>query len=196
MAMKPYIRCLIGMLLSLVALLLTGEVLAAEFSAQVLTRFQGEETRGKVYVKGNRIRQEFPSGGGAKIIIYNADTKLAWMVMPERKMYLEMPITEEITRSLMQAAKDQGQMNPLGSETVNGYSTNKYETAFRLNGGELRHHIWVAKTLGLIIKVESLDKTFSREYREIKESQVPEAIFAPPADYQKMRLPDAMPATK
>ncbi|MDP1760592.1 MAG: hypothetical protein Q8L43_00010, partial [Deltaproteobacteria bacterium] len=80
MAMKPYIRSFIGMLLSLVALLLTGEVLAAEFSAQVLTRFQGEETRGKVYVKGNLIRQEFPSGGGTKIIIYNADTKLAWMI--------------------------------------------------------------------------------------------------------------------
>lgn len=196
MAMKPYIRSFIGMLLSLVALLLTGEVLAAEFSAQVLTRFQGEETRGKVYVKGNRIRQEFPSGGGAKIIIYNADTKLAWMIMPERKMYLEMPITEEITRSLMHAAKDQGQMNPLGSETVNGYSTNKYETAFRLNGGELRHHIWVAKKLGLIIKVESLDKTFSREYREIKEGEVPEAMFAPPVDYQKMHLPGGMPAIK
>lgn len=196
MAMKPYISSFIGILLSLVALLLTGEVLAAEFSAQVVTRFQGEETRGKVYVKGNRIRQEFPSGGGTKIIIYNADTKLAWMVMPERQMYLEMPITDEITRSLMQAAKDQAQMKPLGSETVNGYSTNKYETAFRLNGGELRHHIWIAKRLGLIIKVDSLDKTFSREYREIKEGEVPEALFAPPADYQKMRLPGGMPTIK
>lgn len=196
MVMKPYISSFIGILLSLVALLLTGEVLAAEFSAQVVTRFQGEETRGKVYVKGNRIRQEFPSGGGTKIIIYNADTKLAWMVMPERQMYLEMPITEEITRSLMHAAKDQAQMKPLGSETVNGYSTNKYETAFRLNGGELRHHIWIAKRLGLIIKVDSLDKTFSREYREIKEGEVPEALFAPPADYQKMRLPGGMPTIK
>jgi hypothetical protein len=196
MAMKPSIRSFIGMLLSLVTLLLGGEALAAEFSAQVLTRYQGEETRGKVYVKDNRIRQEFSSGRGAKIIIYNADTKLAWMIMPERQMYLEMPITEEITRSLMQAAKDQGQMNPLGVETVNGYSTNKYETAFRLNGGELRHHIWVAKKLGLIIKVESLDKTFSREYQEIKEGEVPEAMFAPPADYQKMDLPGGMPAIK
>jgi hypothetical protein len=196
MAMKPYIRSFIGMLLSLAALLLGGEVLAAEFSAQVLTRFLGKETRGKVYVKDNRIRQEFPSGRGAKIIIYNADTKLAWMIMPERQMYLEMPITEEITRSLMHAAKGQGQMKPLGSETVNGYSTNKYETTFRLNGGELRHHIWVAKKLGLIIKVESLDKTFSREYREIKEGEVPEAMFAPPVDYQKMDLPGGMPAIK
>ena len=184
------------MLLSLIVLLLGGEVLAAEFSAQVVTHFQGEETRGKVYVKGNRIRQEFPSGGGTKIIIYNADTKLAWMIMPERKMYLEMPITEEITRSLMQAANDQGQMKPLGSETVNGYSADKYETVFRLNGGELRHYIWIAKKLGMIIKVDSLDKSFSREYREIKEDEVPEAIFAPPADYQKMRLPGGMPAIK
>lgn len=194
--MKPYKSRFIGILLSLVALLLGGEALAAEFSAQVVTRFQGEETRGKVFVKGNRIRQEFPSGGGAKIIIYDAGAKLAWLVMPERKLYLEMPITEEITRSLMQAAKDQGQMTPLGSETVNGYSTDKYETAFGLNGAELRHYIWIAKKLGLIIRIESLDKTFSREYREIKEAGVPDAIFAPPADYQKMSLPGGTPAIK
>ena len=96
----------------------------------------------------------------------------------------------------MQSAKDQGQINPLGSETVNGYSTNKYETAFQLNGGELRHYIWVANKLGLIIKVESLDKTFSREYQEIKEGKVPEAMFAPPVDYQKMDLPGGKPARK
>lgn len=183
-------------LLSIVLLLWGGEVLASEFSAKVITHFQGKESRGKVYVKGNRIRQEFPSESGARIVIYNADTKMAWIVMPESKMYLEVPITEEMIRGLMQVAKDQAGMKPLGSETVNGYSSDKYETVFRMNGSELRHYIWIAKKLGMIIKIDSLDKSFFREYQEIKEGGVPEALLAPPPDYQKMGLPGGMPAIK
>jgi hypothetical protein len=186
-------RGFIMALFSIVLLLSAGEVLAAEFSAQVITIYQGQESRGQVYVKGNRIRQEFPSGSGAKIVIYNADTKMAWILRPERKMVLEMPLTEEMIRGLMQEAKDRAGMKPLGTETVNGYSSDKYETVFRENGGELRHYIWIAKKLGMIIKIDSLDKSFSREYREIKEGGVPEALLAPPPDYEKMSLPGGTP---
>lgn len=189
-------RGFIVVLLSIVLLLLGGEVLAAEFSAQVITHFQGKESRGKVYVKGNRIRQELPSESGARTVIYNADTKIAWMVMPERKMYLEVPISEEMIRGLMQVAHDQAAMKPLGSETVNGYSADKYETVFRMNGGELRHYVWIARKLGMIIKIDSLDKSFSREYREIEEGEVLEALLAPPPGYQKLSLPGGMPTIK
>ncbi len=187
-------RSFIVALLSIV--LLAGEVRAAEFSAQVITHFQGKETRGQVYVKGQRLRQEFPSGSRTRIVIYNADTKMAWMVMPERKTYLEIPVSEEMIRDLMQVTKDQTAMKPLGSEKINGYDSDKYETVFRTNGGEVRHYAWIAKKLGMIIKTESLDKSFSREYREIKEGEIPEAVLAPPPDYQKVSLPGGMPATK
>jgi hypothetical protein len=188
------IRGVIVVLLNIIVLLLAGEVRAAEFSAQVITHFHGKESRGKVYVKGNRIRQELLSNSGARIVIYNADTKMAWMIMPERKMYLEVPLSEEMIRGLMQVAKDQADMKPLGSEKVNGYSSDKYETVFRMNGGEQRHHIWIAQKLGMIIKIDSLDKSFSREYRDITEGGVPEALLIPPSDYQKMSLPGEMPA--
>ncbi len=189
-------RGFIVVLLNIVLLLLAVEVRAAEFSALVITHFHGKESRGKIYVKGNRIRQELPSESGARIVIYNADTKMAWMLMPERKMYLEVPISEEMIRGLMQVSKDQSDLKPLGSEKVNGYISDKYETVFRMDGGELRHHIWIAKKLGTIIKIDSLDKSFSREYREITEGGVPESLLAPPADYHKMSLPGGIPARK
>jgi len=178
------------MLLGVVLLLSVGEIRAAEFSADVVTVFEGKESRGKVYVKGNRMRQEFPSASSTpNILIYNSDTRVVWMLRPQQKMYLEMPLTEEMVRDLMQAAKDRTGMKPLGSETVNGYPADKYETVFRTNGGEQRHYIWIAKKLGMIIKIESLDKSFSRDYRDIKEGGVPEAVLNPPAGYRKMSLP-------
>jgi len=182
-------RGFIAVVLGICWLILAGETLAAEFSAQVVTIYQGQESRGKVYVKGSRIRQEFPSGSGVKTVIYNADTKIAWMLRPERKMYLEMPLGEEMPRDLMQMSAEKAGMNPLGSETVNGYDTDKYETVFRENGGEQKHYVWIAKKLGMIIKINSLDQSFSREYREIKEGGIPDALFLPPPGYQKMGLP-------
>jgi hypothetical protein len=186
--MASYQRGLCALLLSLSLFLSAGELLGAEFSARVVTNFHGQESQGKVYVKGKRIRQEFASGASARVVIYNADTQEAWMLMPERKMYLEVPITEEMIRDLMQVARDQTGIKPLGSETVNGYVADKYETLLRTNGGEVQHYIWIARQLGMIIKIVSLDQSFSREYRDIREGDVADGLLAPPPDYQKMSL--------
>ena len=162
---------------------------AAEFSAVVISRLNGSERQGRVYVKGNSMRQEFPTASGVTTVIYLGDKHLAWLLMPEKKMYLEMPITAEMTKDLMQLAKDRAHMTFLTTETVNGYQADKFETAFKTNGGVTKHFMWVAKKLGMPIKILSLDNSFSREYRDIKEGELPDTLFSPPAGYQKLSLP-------
>ncbi len=97
-----------------------------------------------------------------------------------------MPITEA------QKAK----MKQVGTETVNGYACDKYETTITHQGKPMKVFTWVATDLGVPIKIVSEDGSFSIEYKDIKPGQVADSMFEVPQDYKKMKLPFAMPQMK
>jgi outer membrane lipoprotein-sorting protein len=177
-----------------ITLAIPGWTLAAEFSAQMITRgAHTEGTQGKIYVKGDKIRQEFGGGEEAHISILRPDKQVVWMVMPGQKMYMEMPLTAQATGKMMQMPQDEAQTKLLGTETVNGYAADKYETVTKNNGKSAKHYVWVAKKLGLPIKMTGPDHSFSMEYQNIKEGEVPDSLFEIPAGCQKMTMPTGMP---
>jgi outer membrane lipoprotein-sorting protein len=177
-----------------ITLAFPGWTLAAEFSAQMITRgAPPEETQGKIYFKGDKIRQEFGGGEEAHISILRFDKKVVWMVMPGQKMYMEMPLTAQVTGKMMQIPQDEAQPKLLGTETVNGYAADKYEIVTKNNGKSAKRYVWVANKLGLPIKMTSPDHSFSIEYQNIKEGGVPDSLFEIPAGYQKMTMPTGMP---
>ncbi len=189
-------RLLAGFFLLTALGLLAGPISAAEFSAVVVRRLNSQESQGKVYVKADKVYREFVTGKEVTITILRPDKEVIWMVMPGRKVFMEMPVTEEMTRELGQSAKDQASMTHLGTETVNGYLSDKYETSVKNNGGFIKHNMWVSKKLGVPIKITSPDGSFSMDYRDIKEGGVPDSVFEAPAGYQKMTSPGGAPAMK
>jgi outer membrane lipoprotein-sorting protein len=182
-------------MVSLIAagLWLAGPARAAEFSAQIVNRNQAGERHGAIYVKGPQVRRESPSGSGSLTIIMFQDKKLFWVLRPEQKTYLEMPLTDEMVRELGQFAKERAWKKLLGKEMVNGYETEKYETAVKTNGGETRHFMWISPKLGMPIKITNPDGSLVMEYQNIKEGGVSDSLFAAPPGYKKISLPAAMP---
>ena len=69
-----------GMALVIVAVIfvLSGSSIAAEFSADLLLKQGGETMTGKVYVKGDKTRQEFVQQGQKQITIVRPDKGLQW----------------------------------------------------------------------------------------------------------------------
>lgn len=169
---------------------------AMEFSAQVVTRMDSRETQGKVYLQGEKMRREFPTGEGMTITIARPDLQVMWMLMPGQKMVMEMPFDKSDLGKTMALPKDQAQMKLLGTEMVNGYETEKYETTMKGNGKTFKANMWVAKKLGVPIKMVSLDGKFSMEYRNIREGSLPASVFEVPPGYQKMAMPQGMPRRK
>ncbi len=187
----------LGILLGLVLMwLISTPAPAAEFSAVIFQRFQGKESQSKTYVKGDMVYREFPTGDGATIAILRPDKKVIWMVMPARKMYMEMPYTEEMVKDLKVTAEDVATQKHLGTETVSGYLSDKYETSVKDNGGQMKHFMWVSKKLGMPIKLVAPDGSFFMEYRDIKEGGVADKMFELPAGFEKMALPGGVPPMK
>jgi outer membrane lipoprotein-sorting protein len=165
---------------------------AAEFSAQMVTRSPDVgETQGKVYIKGDKFRQEFGAGDEGHISILRPDKQVVWMLMPAGKMYMEMPITPEHTGKMMTKPEDEARMKLLGTETVSGYEAEKYEVSEK--DGSDKQYVWIVKKLGIPIKMTAADGSFSMEYRNIKEGGVSDSLFEVPAGYQKMAMPGGMP---
>jgi outer membrane lipoprotein-sorting protein len=170
-----------------------GPALAAEFSAVVVTRADSQETKGKIYIQGEKMRQEFSSPEGKTVNIARPDKKVMWVLMPSQKMVMEMPFSQADLKKTMAMPKDKAEMKLLGPETVNGYETEKYETSMKTNGKTVKSFVWVSKKLGVPLKMVSEDGKFSMEYLEIKEGGVAAELFEVPQGYQKMTMPAGMP---
>lgn len=168
---------------------------AAEFSAQIVQRMGSQENRGKIYFQGEKMRQEFSTKEGASISIARPDKQVMWLIMPGQKMYMEMAFDKSDLGKVMQMPKEKekAEMKLLGTETVNGYQTEKYETMIGGRGRQVKHYMWVSKKLGVPIKMASEDGSFSMEYQDIKEENLPASLFEAPAGYQKMAMPKGMP---
>jgi outer membrane lipoprotein-sorting protein len=174
-------------LLVLLILALPAWTHAAEFSAEIAMQGHTPETHGKVYIKGNKFRQEFEMGGQKHISIMRGDKQVVWMVIPDQKMYMEMPLTSRAKARMLAMPQDQAKMKLLGTETVNGYETDKYEVAGTKD--QDKEYLWMAKKLGIPIKMSTADGSFSMEYQNIKQGGVSDSLFEVPAGYQKMTMP-------
>ena len=195
--MRVWQRSLWGIALGTVLLLAASLVQAAEFTATMVTKAGGVEIPGKIYVKENKVRNEVQAGGQTSIHILRPDKKVVWIIMPQQKAYLEMPITQEAQQKMLPLTEDQkAKMKKVGTETINGYACDKYETTMSHQGKPMQVFTWVATDLGVPIKIVSEDGSFSMEYKDIKPGQVADSLFDVPQDYKKMQLPFAMPPSK
>lgn len=173
-----------------------GLAQAVEFSANVVTRMKGQEHKGKIYFSGEKMRHEMSTPRGKHITISRLDKKVMWMIMPRKKLYMEMELQPEDLGKNMVVSKEQlAKMKHLGTETVKGYETDKYETTAKRHQGEpVTQYVWIAKKLGVPIKVATKDGNFIMEYQDIKEGEVPASAFEVPKGYRKMKIPPGMPA--
>ena len=108
---------------------------------------------GKMFVSGTKVRMELDMGGDSQIMILDLSKKVQYMLMPDEKMYMEVPLNAP---NGMRAPK----MDPLdpanpcatsgvtackriGSETVNGYPTEKWELT--MDGQQMT--VWIGTKL-------------------------------------------------
>lgn len=195
--MRVWQRSLWGIALGTVLLLAASLVQAAEFTATMVTKAGGVEIPGKIYVKENKVRNEVQAGGQTSIHILRPDKKVVWIIIPQQKAYVEMPITHTAQQKMLPLTEDQkAKMKKVGTETINGYACDKYETTMSHQGKPMQVFTWVATDLGVPIKIVSEDGSFSMEYKDIKPGQVADSLFDLPQDYKKMQLPFAMPPSK
>ena len=186
---KRILGCLVGIFTVLVILNSSNDILAAEFKADMVLGQSGRTKTGIFYIKGSKYRMDQRDDGQQIIVIADPDAGVTRVLVPARKMYMEMKSDDprsqmndpfQGVKHLATLAKAQ----KLGSERVSGYACDKY--LFRDQGKDLMTK-WVSKKLKFPIKiVNHISQGMFMELKNIQEGDMGDTLFQIPAGYTKM----------
>jgi hypothetical protein len=176
----------------------------ADFSAEVVDlQKPASPATAKIYFAKDKIRIESQGGrqsGGAIIVNFGAQTSI--VLMPQQHMYMEMPAQTQGQRmgyvnaffragDVENACGDWQKMSTnkgatchkVGSETVSGRDTIKYETTS--SSGEVSY-FWLDPKLRFPVKWQG--KSNDGELRHIQEGPLAASLFEVPAGFAKMDM--------
>ena len=169
-------------------LLISGLVNAYEFSADTVLTTEGQKMTGKIFSKGEKSRMEMGSQGQRMIMISRMDKKVVWNIMPDQKMYMEMPINpkKSVPRTEIKGEIDRKQ---IGKETIDGHPSIKYLVTFKDGAETMQVHQWMATDIKFPVKSADINNKWIQEFKNIKMGAQPDSLFEIPAGYNKMQLP-------
>jgi hypothetical protein len=190
--------CVLALVLS------AGFVLAqTEFSAEVFdSHKQGTTSQSKIYFSKDKIRFDSVDrdAKNAGAFIMNLSNQSMTILMPQQRMYMEMPADAQEQRQMFSffktsdaenacgdwlklATNKGGSCHKSGNETVNGRSTVKYEGT---NSKGEASQVWLDPKLRFPVKWQGTSG--GGELRNIQEGTQPASLFAIPAGYTKMDM--------
>jgi hypothetical protein len=201
------VRRIMG-LLCLVGCLTIGHLaLGQDFSADVVNSKSDNVGMKKVYSTKDKVRFEMqganPAMGPTAVIFDDAQHKYI-VIMAERHMYMDAPVAmvkpilthfwrvddvndacPEWKKTAEEAGtnKNWGSCTKVGSDTLNGRSTVKYEGVS--SKGE-KSHVWVDTKLHCVVKTD--EGAGGIELRNIQEGSQPSSLFAIPAGYTRFDM--------
>jgi len=173
---------------ALVLVLSAALAAAAEFSAEIVMKGpDGQAMNGKVFVKGQKIRQEMQQDGETVVTILRVDRRLSWILLVDEKVYMEMKMKESSEDPSLAEKSDPAKVRRLGKETVNGFVCEKVQVT---DQGTVVTQ-WISEELAWPIKgeVKSPEGTSTHEYRNIRKGGVSDSLFEIPPGFQKMAVP-------
>ena len=175
----------------------SGTAQASEFLADVVMKGGMMSGDGKVWVKGQKMRQEMGTGAEKMIIIMDLDQGFQWMLMPDMKMYMKTKIQAKGKGFRpenfvgMQQGPMEAQLKRIGTETLKGYKCDKYLLTFKNKQmGTMTQ--WFSIKLSYPIKMVNKSDMMGEvitELQNIKKTSVRDDLFIVPSDYQEMPSP-------
>jgi hypothetical protein len=166
----------------------SAQAIFKPFSADQVHTTRKKTTTGKVYAIENAMRSDAEDKGKKSISIIRFDRKVMWVLMPEQKMYLEMPWGDPAEWAV--AAKGaQVQREPLGPEQVGAFHCDKSRVTATYQGLTGTYIEWAAKELdGFVLKRQDEKGSWSTEYKNVQLGAQDPSLFELPAGYQKMSM--------
>jgi len=151
--------------------------------------FEAIERRapGKMYT-------EVTVGNMTSGILLREDLGKGYMLMPSMGMYRETSLED----GLMQSSNGMefSKIEKMGSETINGFPSTKYQTRFKDNEGKGAGFVWVTDS-GVPIKMDMIYSSkdtkgmrISMEFTELNLREQDPSVFELPADLKPMNFGD------
>ncbi|MEI6155116.1 MAG: DUF4412 domain-containing protein [Deltaproteobacteria bacterium] len=164
---------------------------AVELTADMASKDSKRTYNGKIYVKDSKCRLE--RGGTPMYTIIRGDKGLFWQVNGAEKTYIQAKLTPDMKpATIEEKIAGETARKLVGSETVNGYATKKYEVTAKRGKKTETITQWLSTEYNFPVKVAG--SGWSVEYKNIKKGGVSDSIFDLPAGAVEdtMEVPDVL----
>lgn len=168
-------------LLMLSLLLLVELAMAEDFSADMRSNNKGEELQGRIYCADKKMRIET----NGTIAIARQDRSIMWLLIPDKKIYLEMPLRAEDVVAGKEKLPGEIERQLMSKEVIDGQETEKYRIVYKAGNKEEIIYSWVLAGKDMPVKTASEDNSRTTEYKNIKIESFPNSLFEIPPGYIK-----------
>ena len=196
---RRFAFCGIALLLIILAGLPLLAQVPSSFSSDIkFASPRGMSGTGKLYFAGQKVRMEMNAQGHNSIMISDQSLKIAYVVMPQQRMYMEMstdrpgpqqrgPNWQAYDAATPCKTLPDTICEKIGTEVVDGRLCNKW----KFTGSNSSRTVWIDQKNGIPIKSLMSDGT-TMELTNIKEGPQSASLFEVPAGYQKMDMGNMM----
>lgn len=185
----------IALLLLLVSPALAGPPKPPDLTADQVMTFKGDkQSRGKIYVSGNRMRNDMELGERKLTTILDWKLKKSWVLMPPPLGCVEQPLTDD-PKNPFATANVESNEELIGSETIDGHPTKKYRVTSSIDGKKYVGFQWRATDLGgVVLRHTDEPETYRVEYRNVVLGKPDAKLLEPPSDCKAGFSPMGMQA--
>ena len=178
--------CLVVVLLSFVP----PQSWAQDFSAERIVKKGRAVVTAHVNAKQDRWRLEFAQPQGvASVVIVRTDRDVAWLIMSQRRQYLEVPIASEFRLAFGERMEGEQSRELVGEQTLHGYLTELFDVAVAERGETRRYYQWVTKVERFPVKTVSKEGDWSEEYRRLIFTEQSPLLFELPQRLDRANPP-------
>ena len=183
---------LFGAIFLITVMVLSVSVNAVDITADMIHKSPMGSFKGKMFLKGDNLRQEMDIRGEKQITIFRKDKGVVWILMPGQMMYMEMMAGSQ--KNMAPVDPDElekmGKKKFIGKEKVNGYMCSKYHYTFNDPSIGAATY-WISEKLNFPVRMEMDGPSghMVTEYRNIQEKTMPDSLFNIPSGYPKLSMP-------
>ncbi len=156
--------------------------LPKEYSVEMISTDAGKEVKGMLYVTGNFMCLESTVMGSKAITIIRQDKGVLWTLMPELKMYIEVPLQPGATPAPLPPTNTVWQK--VGEEILDGETVEKWTGTFEVQKQPLVMTYWISKSTK--VPVQTQFKRDLNKWKNLKAGPQDSKLFELPAGYKKM----------
>jgi len=167
------------------------------YSATRVMEAEGQRLEQRYYhqnMRKNRADSELK--GQKSSMIVRMDRNLVWIVAPQQKMYMEMSVQDPKAHGLDVPDNDRiSEYSYVSNEDIHGVRASKYKVVARdAQGGTVSGHLWISDEDKILVKMDLAEgkQRAVMELKDLKVSAQPDALFDPPAGYQKVSFGGGM----
>ena len=161
-----------------------------EFSARVIWKKDGKQSKAQLFVKGDRYRIEHLGGiktelGNAGVTIVRLDEQKVWYVLSQRRMVVSVPLTSDYLLPFSVTLEGEISRSLVGDSMVHDEPAVLYEVVVKNRAGKTeRYFQWVDPEREILVKLMSQERDWFVEYEHVVLSTQPDYFFEAPLGYR------------